>query len=300
MAEKDKVEKLLEDYKDVFADIINVLIYNGKQVIKPRELSESKVKSQYKAADDELHEQERDILKVWKHGDDHKIIFGIENQTSTDNTMPFRIMGYDGASYRSQLLEKENKKELCKVKTVVLYFGDKRWNVSKNLEDTFIKESNIKDSNDYKVEVFEIACLTEEQVNMFQSDFGIIADYFVKRRKGYKVIENHKPIKHVDEMLKFMRIFAEDERFLHLDVKQDEKGEVTMCTILDAAINKGISQGETLKLIVQVQKKIKKGDSISKIADDLVEDEITIIPIYETVKEYPNDTEEDIYRRLNK
>ena len=27
---------------------------------------------------------------------------------------------------------------------------------------------------------------------MFQSDFGIIADYFVKRRKGYKTIENHK------------------------------------------------------------------------------------------------------------
>lgn len=48
---------------------------------------------------------------------------------------------------------------------------------------------------------------------MFQSDFGIIADYFVKRRKGYKNIENHKPIKHVDEMLKFMRIFVEDERF---------------------------------------------------------------------------------------
>lgn len=85
MAGKDKIEKLLEDYKDVFADIINVLIYNGKQVIKPQELSESKVKSQYKAADDALHEQERDILKVWKHGDNHKIIFGIENQTSTDN-----------------------------------------------------------------------------------------------------------------------------------------------------------------------------------------------------------------------
>ena len=78
---------------------------------------------------------------------------------------------------------------------------------------------------------------------MFQSDFGIIADYFVKRRKGYKTIENYKPIKHVDEMLKFMRIFAEDERFLQLDVKKNEEGEVTMCTILDTAINKGIEQG---------------------------------------------------------
>ena len=60
-----------------------------------------------------------------------------------------------------------------------------------------------------------------------------------------KKYKNHKPIKHVDEMLKFMRIFAEDERFLQLDIKKDEKGEVTMCTILDNAINKGIERGIT-------------------------------------------------------
>ena len=138
---------------------------------------------------------------------------------------------------------------------------------------------------------------------MFQSDFGIIADYFVKRRKGYKTIENHKPIKHVDEMLKFMRIFAEDERFLKLNLEKKKKGAITMCTILDAVegrgIEKGIIQGETLKLIMLVQKKARKGDSIAKIADDLVEDEIVISPIYKMVKEYPEDTERDIYQRLN-
>ena len=133
---------------------------------------------------------------------------------------------------------------------------------------------------------------------MFQSDFGIIADYFVKRRKGYKTIENHKQIKHVDEMLKFMKIFAEDERFLQLDIKKDGKGEVTMCTILDAAEERGVNRGETLKLIMMVQKKIKKGDSIAKIADGLVEDEIVISPIYKMVKEYPEDTERDIYQRV--
>ena len=79
--------------------------------------------------------------------------------------------------------------------------------------------------------------MTEEQIKMFQSDFGIIEDYFVKRRKGYKTIENYKPIKHVNEMLKFMEIFAEDE--------------------------------------------------------------IVISPIYKRVKEYPEDTEKDIYQRLN-
>ena len=217
-------------------------------------------------------------------------------------------MGYDGASYRSQLNDDEDKKELCEVVTLILYFGNGHWDTSKELRDTFAKKGNVeKYANNYKLNVFEIAYLTEEQIKMFQSDFGIIADYFVKRRKGYKTIENHKPIKHVDEMLKFMRIFAEDERFLKLNLEKKKKGAITMCTILDAVegrgIEKGITQGiikgEALKLIMLVQKKARKGDSITKIADDLVEDEIVISPIYKMVKEYPEDTEKDIYQRLN-
>ena len=157
--------------------------------------------------------------------------------------MPLRVIAYDGASYRSQMLKK-GAKEFCKVITLILHFGDNQWKDDKELREVINQESvNEELFQNYKLNVFDIAYLTEEQIKMFQSDFGIIADYFVKRRKGYKTIENHKPIKHVDEMLKFMRIFAEDERFLQLDVKKNEEGEVTMCTILDTAINKGIEQG---------------------------------------------------------
>lgn len=300
MGQKDKVEKLLEDYPDVFADIINVLIYDGKQVVKPWELTETKVKSQYKAADNKLHEQERDILKVWRTEKDYKIIFGIENQTSTDSKMPFRIMGYDGASYRSQLLGNQKPIELCEVVTIVLYFGNKKWEDSKELKSTFNKKSNIKKhSNNYRLNVFEIAYLTEKQIKMFQSDFGIIADYFVKRKKGNKTIENHKPIKHVDALLKFMEIFAEDERFLKLDLSKKQKGDISMCTIMDAAEQRGIIKGEMLKLIFLVRKKLSKGYSTSEIADDLFEDETTILSIYNIAKEYPEDTEKDIYQKLN-
>lgn len=39
--------------------------------------------------------------------------------------------------------------------------------------------------NDYRINLFEIAYLTQEQVALFQSDFRIVADYFVqKREKG--------------------------------------------------------------------------------------------------------------------
>ena len=84
---------------------------------------------------------------------------------------------------------------------------------------------------------FDIAYLTEEQIKMFQSDFELLQIILC-----YKTIENHKPIKHVDEMLKFMN-FCRRRKILQLDVKKNEEGEVTMCTILDTAINKGIEQG---------------------------------------------------------
>ena len=65
MGQKDISEKLLEDYNDVFADIINVLLFQGKRRIKEEELSDSNTHSQYKADRRSLHEQERDVLKFW-------------------------------------------------------------------------------------------------------------------------------------------------------------------------------------------------------------------------------------------
>ena len=76
---------------------------------------------------------------------------------------------------------------------------------------------------------------------MFRSDFGIIADYFVKRRRGEVYEGSRKPIRHVDAMLKFMAVFAKDQRFLK--IKLDEKEEVNMCVILDRVEERGRQEG---------------------------------------------------------
>ena len=38
MAEKDTSEKILESYNDVFSDIVNVLLFNGRQTLGADEL----------------------------------------------------------------------------------------------------------------------------------------------------------------------------------------------------------------------------------------------------------------------
>ncbi len=100
MAEKDIAEKTLEAYNDVFADIINVLLFSGRQVVKEDELEEESPNSSYKA-DGRLHAQERDVAKYWKNGLVRIALFGLENQTDPDPDMPLRLFGYDGAAYRA-------------------------------------------------------------------------------------------------------------------------------------------------------------------------------------------------------
>ena len=68
MLDYDVAEKLLEDYNDVFADIVNTLLFDGNERVKEDSLEDSKINSAYKAEDGKLHEQERDVSKYWKEG----------------------------------------------------------------------------------------------------------------------------------------------------------------------------------------------------------------------------------------
>lgn len=134
MGQKDLSEKILVDYNDVFADILNVCVYEGEEVVKPEELENTSVHAQYKAEDDKLHEEERDVAKYWKKENIAIAMYGIENQVKVDQNMPFRMIGYDGASYRGQLLDK--RKSVVPVASFVLYFGiDRRWNKYKSIKE---------------------------------------------------------------------------------------------------------------------------------------------------------------------
>ena len=119
MGAKDVVEKTLEEYNDVFADIVNVLLFHGQRIIKEDELDDALPRSHYKA-DSTIHELERDTAKFWKNGQIRISLIGLENQTRTDADMPLRIIAYDGIAYRKQLLHSSKQRFL--VITLVLYF----------------------------------------------------------------------------------------------------------------------------------------------------------------------------------
>lgn len=245
MGEKDIIDKHLEDYNDVFADIVNVLIFNGQQIVNETALVSVPTNSMYKADDALLHEQERDVSKFWAEGKVQIALCGIENQMKEEADMPLRVMGYDGQSYRTQLLKESKKKSRSRypVVTLVLYFGMKRWNAPKALHDCLTIPNGMKSFvSDYRINVFEIAYLTDEQLAMFTSDFRIVADYFVQMRRNRDYIPSTEQIKHVDAVLKMMSVLTGDDRFLL--ARGEKEGSVrTMCEAMDKAENRGLQRG---------------------------------------------------------
>lgn len=301
MGQKDTTEKLLMDYNDVFADIVNGLLCKGEQVVQPCDLVMSQPISQYKA-DGKIHEMERDVCKYWKSGNVRITLYGLENQTRVENFMPFRVIGYDGSAYRAQLLEKQET--VVPVVTMVLYFGtETRWNKPTNIKalmdiprwlDPYV--------TDYKINVFEIAWLSEKELDQFQSDFRIIARFFVEKRKNPDYIpEDPMEIEHVDEFLKLMAVLTGDNRYVDI-LRFDGKEIVSMCDVAARLENIGLQKGDLKRLIKQICRKMQASLSAEEIADDLAEDDVALIQkIMDAAKEFAPEYDIDaIYEKVAK
>ncbi len=246
MGAKDITEKILADFNDVFADIINGVLFDGKQVVSEHALENVKDRSQYKF-NNKIHEQERDLAKRWIPYKICFALYGLEHETDAEPYMPMRIIGYDGAAYRGQLTKRERDRPNFPVITIVLYFGTKHWDQPRTLYECMNIQENLKPFvSDYKINVVEIAFL-DDKLDNFHSDFRIIAEYFVNKRRNIEYTPSAQEIQHVDEFLKLLQALTGDDRYfdvLNLLQKEAKKEGVNMCEILDKVENRGIAIGE--------------------------------------------------------
>ena len=248
MGEKDIMEKTLESYNDVFSDVVNGLLFDGEERVKEDELEQATPISYYKA-EDKVRSQERDTSKYWNRVNLRIALYGLENQTEPEDDLPLRVFGYDGASYRNQLsYEKgeDGKRRLNKaprypVVTLVLYFGSRHWNKPVSLYDCLNIPEDVRPFvNDYRINLFEIAWLTDDQVAKFKSDFRIVADYFVQMRRNGDYIPSMQQMTHVREVLHMMSVLTKDDRFEKVQEHLKEGDErITMRdAFLDRWLNK--------------------------------------------------------------
>ena len=257
MGTKDITEKALEDYNDVFADIVNVLLFDGADCVRQEQLTEGSPYSNYTESG-KIRDQERDIYKYWNNNQIRLAAIGFENQTADEADMPLRVMNYDAAGYRAQISNGSDRR--YPVVSLVLYYGyKKKWNKAKTLYDRLEVPDGLKKYVfDYGMNLFQIAYLDDSTVGKFKSDFRFVADYFVQMRKTGKYVAPDEKITHVQEMLSLMSALTDDSRFV--DVYEDIKGRerVSMCTVLDEIETRGIEKG--------IEKGIEQG--IEKGRDD--------------------------------
>ena len=248
MKDKDITQKVLEKYNDVFADILNVLLFNGRDVVEESTLTDALPMSMLKI-DGRVRSQERDIAKYWRKSKINVALFGLENQTTPNKLMPLRVLGYDGAEYVKQSRKENIDKAKYPVITLVLYLGyEKEWNYPKTLFEVLDIDEDIKPYvNDFKINLFEIAYLDRKKIDLFKSDFRILADYLYQMRVNKDYIADETTIEHVEELLTLMSVMTGDNRFEETinDLKGKEK--INMCEVLDRVeargIEKGIEQG---------------------------------------------------------
>ena len=97
-----------------------------------------------------------------------------------------------------------------------------------------------------------------------------------------------------EEMVKMSQ--DERERYLYLREAMAESDRVSQLESAERkGIREGIRQGEIINKITLIQKKMQRGDSVEKIAEDLLEETSFVNLIYNTIREKTDQTSEEIY-----
>ena len=262
MKTKDTVEKTLESYNDVFADIANALLFKGEPIIAQDSLSDAQPFSYYKAWGKKIRPQERDVAKYCQDGQIRIAFMGMENQTEPEREMPLRIIGYDGAAYRSQISLKRKRKEFSSngvaeiqksyypIITMVLYFGTKqRWNKNLSLKEVIsIPERLKKFVSDYKINVFNLAWLSDDEIEKFKSDFKEVVLYLKAKRESSEFKGTEKDLDHAPEILDLFYAMSGDDRYRlyeeELLSEDEEPRRIKMCEVTQRIHDAGRMEGE--------------------------------------------------------
>lgn len=330
-----KTDVILKNFwknNDRFADLFNAYLFQGEQLLRGEDLTEvdTDISSFIKFDEHaETIQKVLDVVKKTAYGIDF-VILGIENQQKIHYAMPLRHMIGDAFSYLKEYneLAAKNKKErnwknsdefLSKLKetdrlhpmiTVCIYYGEKEWNGPRSLIDMLKVPERLRPLvSDYKLNLIEIT--KSEHLKFHNFDVNTVFDIsrFIYEEKYDRINDIYEEQEISSELGLVIGAITESRKLINNALKSEkEGGKMNMCKALEKLEEKGreegrregISRGEILTKINLVQKKFQRGDSIEKIADDLLEDIEFIQPIYETINKNKEFTTEEIYQTLQK
>ena len=232
MSLQDMVTKQYISEPEVFADAFNYLIYGGRQVIRPEQLTDlDATQFAIPYGEDENGKLEsaqkyRDVLKTLAVKADSQrtyLVLGIENQSNVHYAMPVRNMLYDAMQYEKQVreLSRAHRREhdtgtheeylsgmkrddrLIPVVTLVINFGGKAWDGPLSLREMYTAqpEQVLAFVPDYKVQLID-------PMRMEDADFA---------RLNSSLREVLAYIRYQHDKQRMEKLLSEDERFTRLE-----------------------------------------------------------------------------------
>lgn len=251
MGQKDLTGKNFLLYQDVYADTLNALAFDGREVVCAEDLLPAPTESFYLKGRDRLAGQFNDASMYEMRNGSIQVQYILENEVQAKQRIVLRKAGYEGALYRRQL----ESRELYPIVSLLLYWGVPPWKQPVSIKELF-RQAELdggiwKYITDDKLHIYLMANLPRQVRNRFRSDMRIVVDYLAER-------QNYKPTKqkivHPEALLLMLRALTGDKRYLKIlnsMTEEDKKGAITMCELLDKYENRGIQKG--------MQKGIRQG-----------------------------------------
>ena len=291
-------KKLLRD-EGCFADLCNYAFFQGRQVIQPEELvsRENDLSTLIGTVDDPTEiKRYRDVVrKAGIHG--NYVIIGVEQQSTFDKNMIFRILNYDATTYINQV---ESKKEVYPVGSFVFYTGDEEWNLPETLKETLksIPSEMEPYINDWRLPVVDLKTMDARKLTnqRLRDVVEISQSMFAGSYEGLR--ENRKI-----ETESFMMAAT----FTRTNIRREdlpEGDEINMCKAMDQLFqrfeNQGIEKGKreekqnTLKELL----KVKLGTLSSPLEKQLTNTSLEKLNVL-TLNIFNINSEEDVLKIIN-
>ena len=255
IAAKAEIENTLIARNDVAAGLINAIFADGVDFVRPEDLRDAPLDATYESIG-RLRGLRRDVAKYFVENDRCECVFAFEIQSAIDPTMPVRVLGYDGVSYRDELENSILKEEfgigadhIVPIFTTVLYFGDQQWRDRRKLSECATMSERVARFmrpffDDFEIRVVDFAGMSDDELRNYPADIRIIAEYFRCRRNGGEYVPSKIKIAHKRELFYFMQYVVGDERFAYDVVMEGyDKEPEYMCEILDRIEARGKAEG---------------------------------------------------------
>lgn len=271
MGRKDLLTRKYVSKPRHFADLINVILYRGQEIIRADDLTEKDtlgiVMPYIKGKKSTLIKRYRDILKkcvLMSSGKCLYLLIGIENQSDIHYAMPVRNMLYNAITYAEQvdeIVKRNRMTEVCDnyltglnpidkilpVITFTLYWGDKKWDGPVRLKEMLVDYDKDLDRyiDDCNINLFSI--IDENGFERFHTELGKVFKLLNARNDGVRMKNIASEDADYENMDKESAEIIKEFTTMKMPRKNRNREGYNVCKavkeIREMGIKEGISQG---------------------------------------------------------